>query len=146
MSTMTTKITKSTTHARLVLPVAALGLVGALAPAAAASERTVPTCSLRAVAVTALDLRDDGQASDEVRVRVGTKTIAERTYFLGQKRNTLSEATDVFQTTRRVRLIERGPGLLALQTAPIACADAVRTVVLTDGDARYEVIYHVKVL
>jgi hypothetical protein len=142
-------ITMNTTRALLALPVAALGLVGALAPpatAAAASERTVPTCTLRAVAVTALDLRDDGQAFDEVRVHVGTQTIAERTYFQGQKRNTLSEATDTFQTTRRVRLVERGPGFLGLQTAPIACANAVRTVELSDGDARYEVIYIVQVL
>jgi hypothetical protein len=82
-------------------------------------------------------------------LRLGDSSTTQRTYFEGQKRNTLGDGDDVFVDRERVRLVENdGPGSNdVLDSATIDCAAASATSTLADasGDAIYKVSWLVVV-
>ena len=101
------------------------------------------SCTIKIVSVKALDLQEDGQGQDEMFLRLGDSRTTQRTYFEGQKRNTLGDGDDVFVNRERVRLVENdGPGNNdVIDSARIDCAAASATTTLSDnaGDAIYKV-------
>ena len=137
----TRKITRPAVGAGL----AAAALVPALGMAAAPAQaaQAVQSCTIKIVSVKALDLQEDGQGQDEVFLRLGDSRTTQRTYFEGQKRNTLGDGDDVFVNRERVRLVENdGPGNNdVIDSARIDCAAASATTTLSDnaGDAIYKV-------
>ena len=124
---------------------AAFALVPLLGAAAGSAQAAgaVQSCTIKIVSVKALDLQEDGQGQDEVFLRLGDSSTTQRTYFEGQKRNTLGDGNDPFVGREKVRLVENdGPGNNdVLDTARIACAAASATSTLSDsgGDAIYQV-------
>jgi hypothetical protein len=123
-------------------------LLGATAGSAQAAG-AVQSCTIRIVSIKALDLQEDVQGQDEVFLRLGDSSTTQRTYFEGQKRNTLGDGDDVFVNRERVRLVENdGPGNNdVLDSTTIACAAASATSTLSDaaGDAIYKVSWTVSV-
>ena len=131
-----------------VATAALVPLLGAAAAPAQASA-VVQSCTIKIVSVKALDLQEDGQGQDEVRLRLGDSLTTQRNYFEGQKRNTLGDGDDVFVDRERVRLLENdGPGNNdVIDAAWIDCAagSAVSTLADANGDAIYKVSWLVVV-
>lgn len=135
------------------IPLTALGAaglvlagVGALPASAAPARAAVDVCSVRALHVKALDLRDDKQGTDEVFLRFGDTRTPTRPYHLNQLRNTLSEGTGIFTGSENVKLVEEGPGKAIIGSATLPCVTDTETTILTNGDAIYEVRWTVQVL
>ena len=107
------------------------------------------SCTIKIASIKALDLQQDARGQDEVFMRLGDTSTTQRTYFEGQKRNTLGDGNGVFVNREKVRLVENdGPGNNdVVDSALIPCAADSATSTLSDaaGDAIYEVSWLVTV-
>lgn len=133
----------NSTHLGTFLTVAALVGVAATpvaAQAAQPSARAADTCSLRLLTTKAVNLQHDAKGTDEVRAQLGNTTGRVRPYTLGQRRNTLSDATEIFTGDTQVSLeVEVRGGLwLRIDTRGIRCEDRTRDLVMRSTDATYK--------
>ena len=110
-------------------------------PASGAQQaRRADTCTLRLVTTKAVNLQHDVEGTDEVRAQLGNTTSQVRTYTLGQRRNTLSDARETFTGSTQVSLQVEilGGAWLTIDTRGIQCEDRTRDLALRNGDAVYK--------
>ncbi|MCD4526024.1 hypothetical protein [Nocardioides sp. cx-173] len=124
---------------------------GAAAPASSASPAAAPgsLCQIRVISVKARDIQEDNQGTDEIRLKLGNTFTAQRTYFEGQKRNTLFDGSDLFAAPERVKLLEVDGAtrqVLDSTTIPCVARTATSRLASADGDAVYQVTWVVDVL
>jgi len=143
---------------RIALPaLAATGLVLAAvgtAPAQAAdpaSRGPGDLCKVRVLSVQADNLQEDNQGEDEIFLKLGETRTTQRTYFLGQKRNTLGDGEDHFFGSERVKLIEHDNGVGnndLIDSARLQCESGQVISTLTDSsaDTVYTVTWRVDIV
>ena len=132
------------------LVLAGLGPVGSPA-AAAETSAAADVCRVRVLSVQAQDLQEDQQGSDEVFLRLGDARTVQRSYFDGQKRNTLSDGDDHFSGSEPVALIEHDNGIGnndLIDAATLQCETRQVTSTLRDvsADTVYTVVWRVDVI
>ena len=150
---------KVTTIALSTLGTAALLLTGvggmgsanaSVAQSSGASAAALPgsLCDIQVSRVKALDVRDNSDGVDRIRMRIGDKTSVTRTYTAGQVRNVLSDNTyDPFTSPELVKLVELDSGTV-IGSASIPCVNRTATSLVStpSGGAIYEVTWDVDVL
>jgi hypothetical protein len=134
-----------TAHAIAPLVTACLLAAGAppvvaSAASAAAAAQAEPTCTARVLTTRAVNLQHDGKGADVVRARLGNTITRERSYALGQTRNTNVDGEEVFSGPVRVSLeVEvRNVAWLPIDYRNVSCEDATHTFTLRNGDAAYK--------
>ncbi len=133
----------------LVGALAGLGPVpAATAVALEAAAAATGTCSLRLVTTKAVNLQHDGSGTDEVRAHLGNTNTRTRAYTLGQRRNTLSDGTELFSDTTQLSLqvLVRDVVWRTIDTRQVRCEDRTRDFVLSNSDARYKTRAIIEVL
>lgn len=112
-------------------------------PATATSEHMAGharTCSVRLVTTKAINLQHDNTGTDQIKARLGNTLTRERSYTLGQRRNTLSDGTETFSDAALVTLQVEvlGGAWLTIDSHVIQCENTTRDLVFTNSDARYK--------
>lgn len=148
-----TKITLATlgSAALLFTHVGGMGSAHAsVAQSAGASAAALPgsLCDIQVSRVEALDVRDNSDGVDSIRMRIGDKTSVTRTYTAGQVRNVISDNTyDLFTSPEQVRLTEVDSGtVIGSASIPCVARSATSLVSTPTGGAIYRVRWAVRVL
>jgi hypothetical protein len=130
---------------------AGLGPVSAHAAEPEGRAAAADLCLVRVLSVKAENLQEDNQGSDEIFLRLGDASTRQRSYFEGQKRNTLSDGDDHFTGTETVRLVEHDAGAGnndLIDSGSLRCTTGQVTSTLRDSaaDAVYTVVWRVDVV
>ena len=123
-------------------------LTPASASVAAAAAGADSTCTVRVLTTRAVNLQHDQKEVDVVRARLGNTLTRQRSYVLGQTRNTNVDGEEVFTGPTRISLeIQvREVAWIPIDSRNVDCEDASRTFTLRNGDATYKARVVVRVL
>lgn len=123
-----------------IAPIVTTCLVAAAATAGPAQARADSTCSARVLTTRAVNLQHDDKGVDVVRARLGNTLTRERSYALGQTRNTNVDGEEVFTGRARISLEVqfREVAWLPIDYRYVDCDDATHTFTLRNGDATYK--------
>lgn len=123
-----------------VLILTAPATSAAAAGSSGSSAQPEPRCQARVMTTRAVNLQHDVKGTDVIRARLGNTTTRDRSYVLGQTRNTGVDGEEVFSDRARVSLEVqvRDVAFLPIDYRNIECENATHTFTLRNGDAAYK--------